>query len=354
MSRAANLHLPSRSEMVKLSILIIAVHLKPLHPHMSNETILIIGAGGQLGTELTEALREIYGDSNVVASDLKANENPVFEAGPFETLDILDKAAFNSVLQKYRPTQVYHLAALLSATAEKMPEFAWKLNMDGLFHVLDAARDGGVIKKVYWPSSIAAFGPNTPRFETPQYTPMDPTTIYGISKLSGELYAQYYFNRWGVDTRSLRYPGLIGYKSAPGGGTTDYAVQIYHDALTTGVHNCFLKPGTMLPMLYMPDALKATLDIMHAPAEKIKIRSSYNLAGMSFGPEEITASIQKHMSDFKTEYSPDYRQAIAESWPAVIDDSRAREDWGWKNEFDLDAMTADMLLNLKQQYSLNQ
>jgi nucleoside-diphosphate-sugar epimerase len=209
----------------------------------------------------------------------------------------------------------------------------------------------GIVQKVYWPSSIAAFGPNTPRYNTPQYGPMDPTTVYGISKLAGELYAQYYFNRWGVDTRSLRYPGLIGYKSAPGGGTTDYAVSIYHDALTTGKHHCFLNPGTVLPMLYMPDALKATLDIMHAPAEKVKIRSSYNLAGMSFGPEEITAAIQKHIPDFTTEYQADYRQAIADSWPAVIDDSSAREDWGWKPDFDLDKMTEDMLLNLRKQYS---
>jgi len=216
--------------------------------------------------------------------------------------------------------------------------------------LLDAARDMGIIKKVYWPSSIAAFGPNTPRINTPQYCAMDPTTVYGISKLAGELYAQYYFNRWGVDTRSLRYPGLIGYKSAPGGGTTDYAVSIYHDALTTGKHNCFLNPGTVLPMLYMPDALKATLDIMHAPAEKIKIRSSYNLAGMSFGPEEITTAIQKYIPNFTTEYNADSRQAIADSWPAVIDDSRAREDWGWKPDYDLNKMTVDMLENLKKQY----
>jgi nucleoside-diphosphate-sugar epimerase len=317
---------------------------------MSSETVLVIGACGQLGTELTEALRGIYGDNQVVASDVKPANHPVFEAGPFETLDILDKTALDGIIQKYKPSQVYHLAALLSATAEKMPDFAWKLNMDGLFHVLDHARDQGIIKRVYWPSSIAAFGPNTPRINTPQYGAMDPTTVYGISKLAGELYVQYYHQRWGIDTRSLRYPGLIGYKSAPGGGTTDYAVAIYHDALKTGKHHCFLKPGTVLPMLYMPDALKATLDIMHAPAEKVKIRTSYNLAGMSFGPEEITASIQKYIPEFTTEYNPDYRQAIADSWPAVIDDSRAREDWGWKNDYDLDKMTVDMLKNLKEQY----
>lgn len=319
---------------------------------MSTETVLVIGSCGQLGTELVEALRGIYGDANVIASDVKKSDNPVFEGGPFETLDVLDAAGLNAVIQKYKPTHVYHLAALLSATAEKNPEFGWKLNMEGLFHVLNAARDAGIIKRVYWPSSIAAFGPNTERFGTPQYGTMDPTTIYGISKLAGELYAQYYYNRWGVDTRSLRYPGLIGYKSAPGGGTTDYAVSIYHDALQTGHHTCFLGEGTVLPMLYMPDALKATLDIMHAPAESIKIRTSYNLAGMSFGPEEIAASIAKFVPGFTISYEPDSRQAIANSWPAVIDDGRATEDWGWKPDYDLDRMTEDMLKNLRPQYSV--
>jgi nucleoside-diphosphate-sugar epimerase len=318
---------------------------------MTKETVLVIGSCGQLGTELVEALRGIYGDAHVVASDIRKSDNPVFESGPFEELDVLDETKLKGLIGRYKPSQVYHLAALLSATAEKNPDFGWKLNMEGLFHVLNAARDMGIIKKVYWPSSIAAFGPNTPRFDTPQFGAMDPTTIYGISKLSGELYAQYYFNRWGVDTRSLRYPGLIGYKSAPGGGTTDYAVSIYHDALTTGHHECFLGEGTILPMLYMPDALKATLDIMHAPADQIKIRSSYNLAGMSFGPEEIAASIAKQVPDFSISYNPDYRQAIANSWPAVIDDSRAREDWGWKPDYDLDRMTKDMLENLKPLHS---
>ncbi len=321
---------------------------------MTKETVLVIGSCGQLGTELVESLRGIYGDAQVVASDIKKSDNPVFDGGPFENLDILDADRLGEILQKYKPTQVYHLAALLSATAEKNPEFGWKLNMEGLFHVLNAARDTGIIKKVYWPSSIAAFGPNTERFNTPQYGAMDPTTIYGISKLAGELYAQYYYNRWGIDTRSLRYPGLIGYKSAPGGGTTDYAVSIYHDALSTAHHTCFLKPGTTLPMLYMPDALKATLDIMHAPAEQVKIRSSYNLSGMSFAPEEIAASIAKEIPNFTISYEPDYRQAIADSWPAVIDDSRAQEDWGWKPQFDLDSMTKDMLKNLKPQYSSEQ
>ena len=318
---------------------------------MGKEKILIIGASGQLGTELVEALRNIYGASSVVASDIRKSDNPVFETGPFETLDILDLAKWKDILQRYQPTQVYHLAALLSATAEQNPEFAWKLNMQGLFHVLDAAREeGSSIGRVYWPSSIAAFGPNTPRFDTPQYGPMDPTTVYGISKYAGELYIQYYFQRYGVDTRSLRYPGLIGHKSDPGGGTTDYAVGIYHDALKGEVHDCFLKEGTILPMLYMPDAVKATLDVMHADPEKIKMRMSYNLAGMSFAPEEIADSIKEHIPDFQIAYNPDYRQAIADTWPAVIDDSLAREHWGWKPEYDLAAMTKDMLENIAPRY----
>jgi len=318
---------------------------------MGKEKILIIGASGQLGTELVEALRNIYGASSVVASDIRKSDNPVFETGPFETLDILDLAKWKDILQRHQPTQVYHLAALLSATAEQNPEFAWKLNMQGLFHVLDAAREeGSSIGRVYWPSSIAAFGPNTPRFETPQYGPMDPTTVYGISKYAGELYIQYYFQRYGVDTRSLRYPGLIGHKSDPGGGTTDYAVGIYHDALKGEVHDCFLKEGTILPMLYMPDAVKATLDVMHADPEKIKMRMSYNLAGMSFAPEEIADRIKEHIPDFQIAYNPDYRQAIADTWPAVIDDSLAREHWGWKPEYDLAAMTKDMLENIAPRY----
>ena len=319
---------------------------------MGKEKILIIGASGQLGTELVEALRNIYGASSVVASDIRKSDNPVFETGPFETLDILDLAKWKDILQRHQPTQVYHLAALLSATAEQNPEFAWKLNMQGLFHVLDAAREeGSSIGRVYWPSSIAAFGLNTPRFETPQYGPMDPTTVYGISKYAGELYIQYYFQRYGVDTRSLRYPGLIGHKSDPGGGTTDYAVGIYHDALKGEVHDCFLKEGTILPMLYMPDAVKATLDVMHADPGKIKMRMSYNLAAMSFAPEEIADSIKEHIPDFQITYNPDYRQAIADTWPAVIDDSLAREHWGWKPAYDLAAMTKDMLENIAPRYT---
>jgi nucleoside-diphosphate-sugar epimerase len=298
---------------------------------------------------LVESLRNIYGNSNVIASDIRQSDDEVFKAGPFEELDILNKQQFTDVLNKYKPSQVYHLAALLSATAEAKPKLGWSLNMDGLFNVLDAAVDFK-IGKVYWPSSIAVFGPSTPVNNTPQNCVMDPNTIYGISKLAGERYCEYYFQKRGVDVRSLRYPGLIGYKSEPGGGTTDYAVSIYHDALTSGKHNCFLGESTELPMLYMPDALKATLDIMHATAEQVKIRSSYNLAGMSFDPKEITASIQKYVPGFSTEYNPDHRQKIADSWPNSIDDSEAREDWGWKPAYDLDAMTQDMLKNLAPRY----
>jgi nucleoside-diphosphate-sugar epimerase len=308
------------------------------------ERILVIGACGQIGTELTEALAAMYGNGNVLATDVR--ETGTSPEIPYEHLDVLDHKKVGEVVNRFKPHQIYHLAALLSATAEKNPKLGWQLNMDGLFYVLDAALEAGT-SKVYWPSSIAAFGPNTPRHQTPQYCVMDPNTVYGISKLAGERYAEYYFKRYGLDVRSLRYPGLIGWKSAPGGGTTDYAVAIYYDALQKGAHQCFLRADTELPMLYMPDAIRATLEIMHAPAEQILIRSSYNLAGMSFDPAGITASIARQIPGFTSTYEPDYRQAIADSWPASIDDSRAREDWGWKPEFDLEGMTEEMLLNLR-------
>jgi nucleoside-diphosphate-sugar epimerase len=245
---------------------------------------------------------------------------------------------------------VYLLAAMLSATAEKNPKFAWDLNMQGLFNILDAAKEG-LIKKVYWPSSIAVFGPTTPSILTPQYTVMEPNTIYGISKQAGERFCEYYFQKYNVDVRSIRYPGLIGYKSAPGGGTTDYAVHIYHEAIKNGKYTCFLNEQTTLPMMYMPDALRATISIMEAPAENVKIRSSYNIAGMSFNPLEIAASIQKHIPNFTIDFAPDFRQAIADSWPKSIDDREARQDWFWKNEFDLQKMTDDMMLNLTKFYN---
>ena len=310
---------------------------------MSTEKILIIGSNGQIGLELAATLRINYGTDNVVCSDLKALDN---QEGPFELLDVLDKDRFHEIVKKHGITQVYLLAALLSATAEKNPKFAWDLNMNGLFHILDAAKEG-LIKKVYWPSSIAVFGPSTPRVNTPQYTVMEPNTIYGISKQAGERFCEYYHQKYGVDVRSIRYPGLIGWKSAPGGGTTDYAVHIYHEAIKNGSYTSFLAAGTTLPMMYMDDAIRATIELMEAPAEKVKIRSSYNVAGMSFDPEEIAASIRKHIPNFTLSYNSDFRQVIADSWPQSINDAEAREHWNWKPEFDLDKMTDVMLSNLK-------
>lgn len=311
------------------------------------DTILVIGSSGQIGTELVMELRARYGSSNVIASDLKPGSAEVMESGPFETLDALDKDAIYAVVKKHKVTQVYLLAALLSATAEKNPMFAWKLNMESLFHVLEMGREK-LIQKIYWPSSIAVFGPTTPRENTPQYTVIEPTTVYGISKQAGERWCEWYFNKYGVDTRSLRYPGLIGWKSAPGGGTTDYAVHIFHEALKHNSYECFLSENTMLPMMYMPDAIRATISIMEAPAENIKIRGAYNLAGMSFSPKEIAAEVAKHSPGFTITYKPDFRQQIADSWPGSIDDSAARKDWGWKPEFDLAKMTSDMFINLSK------
>lgn len=312
---------------------------------MAAENILIIGANGQIGLELAETLRNIYGQDHVISADIKPLNNP---HGIYEQLDVLDRDRMYAIIKQYNVTQVYLLAALLSATAEQKPKSAWNLNMEGLFNVLDAAKEG-IIKKVYWPSSIAVFGPTTPRQNTPQYTVMEPNTIYGISKQAGERFCEYYFEKYNVDVRSIRYPGLIGYKSAPGGGTTDYAVHIYHEALKSKTYECFLSASTMLPMMYMPDALKATIDLMEAPAEQVKIRSSYNVAGMSFNPEQIAAEIRKHIPEFTITYKPDFRQAIADSWPASIDDSYARDHWGWAPQYDLAKMTADMLENIAKQ-----
>jgi nucleoside-diphosphate-sugar epimerase len=314
---------------------------------METETVLVIGSSGQIGTELVMELRKRFGNDHVVASDLKPSAAQVMESGPFETLDALDKSKLFAIIKKHNVTQVYLLAAMLSATAEKNPMFAWKLNMESLFNVLELAREGH-IKKIYWPSSIAVFGPTTPRENTPQYTVVEPSTIYGISKQAGERWCEWYFHKYGVDTRSLRYPGLIGWKSEPGGGTTDYAVHIFHEALKKNSYECFLSENTKLPMMYMPDAIRATIEIMEAPAEKIKIRGGYNLAGISFSPKEIAAEIAKMHPGFTISYKPDFRQQIADSWPASIDDSFAKKDWGWSPEFDLSAMTSDMLQNLKK------
>jgi nucleoside-diphosphate-sugar epimerase len=309
--------------------------------------ILIIGACGQIGTELTQKLRETYGNENVIASDIRKLNIDVVNDGIFEVVNALDYNQIEHLVEKYQITDVYLMAALLSATAEKNPAFAWDLNMNSLFHVLNLAK-AGKIKKVYWPSSIAVFGPTTPRNNTPQYTVMEPSTVYGISKQTGERWCEYYHVQYGVDVRSIRYPGLISWSTPPGGGTTDYAVDIYHKAITDGKFTSFLSENSALPMMYMDDAIKATIGIMQAPAEQIKIRSSYNLSAMSFTPKEIAEEIKKHFPDFTIDYAPDFRQKIADSWPASIDDSRAREDWGWKNDFNMDNMTVEMITKLKE------
>jgi nucleoside-diphosphate-sugar epimerase len=308
------------------------------------QRILVIGAGGQLGAELTQGLWDIYGKQNVTATDVK-DPSGILTTGNFEILDVLKQKHLFEFIQKNQFTQIYHLAAILSATGEKNPKFAWHLNMDGLVHVLDAAVEYKV-EKVYWPSSIAVFGPTTPKQNTPQDTIMDPTTIYGISKHAGERWCDWYHRKFGLDVRSLRYPGLIGYKSKPGGGTTDYAVDIFFKAISEKKYECFLKPDTYLPMMYMDDAVKATLDLMQAPAEKVKIRSSYNISAMSFCPEDVAAEIKKHIPEFTITYNPDFRQAIADSWPKSIDDSAARQQWGWQHKFGLKEMTSDILKNL--------
>lgn len=309
------------------------------------DKILIIGAGGQIGIELTQELSLLYGSENVVAADLK----PIaaLPNNPFEVLDVLDKDSLFSIVKKHGIKQIYLLAALLSATGEQNPMFAWKLNMEGLFNVLDLAKEKH-IKKVYWPSSIAVFGPTTPRENTPQFTVMEPTTIYGISKQAGERWCEWYFSKHGVDVRSLRYPGLIGWKSAPGGGTTDYAVHIFHQALKTKTYECFLSQDTALPMMHMEDAIRATIEIMHAPAENIKIRGSYNLAGISFTPEQIAQEIKKHIPDFTISYKPDFRQAIADSWPKSISDDEAKNHWNWSAKYNLSSLVTNMLENLAQ------
>ncbi|MBS4040613.1 MAG: L-threonine 3-dehydrogenase [Flavobacteriales bacterium] len=309
--------------------------------------ILIIGACGQIGTELTHQLRAIYGNENVIASDIRKLNHPVVNDGIFEVVNALDYNQIQHLVEKYQITDVYLMAALLSATAEKNPAFAWDLNMNSLFHVLNLAK-AGWIKKIFWPSSIAVFGPTTPKNQTPQYTIMEPTTVYGISKQTGERWCEYYHQQYGVDVRSIRYPGLISWTTPPGGGTTDYAVDIYYKAISEGKYTCFLSEETELPMMYMDDAIRATIEIMQAPAEKIKIRSSYNLSAISFTPKQITEEIQKHYPNFEVTYEPDFRQKIADSWPNSVNDNEAREDWNWKHQFDLNAMTFEMLTNLEK------
>jgi len=310
-----------------------------------SKKILVIGSSGQIGTELVEGLRARFGAENVVASDIKQPQVP--QEGPFAMVDAMDRRGIERIIDKHGITDVYLLAALLSATAEKDPAFAWKLNMESLFIILEMAREGKV-QKVYWPSSIAVFGPTTPKDDTPQHTIAEPSTVYGISKQAGERWCEYYFKRYGVDVRSIRYPGLIGWKSAPGGGTTDYAVHIFHEAIKNGSYTSFLDRGTTLPMMYMPDAIRATIDLMEAPPEQVKERGGYNLAGFSFAPEQIAAAVKKHVAGFVMNYAPDHRQAIANSWPRSIDDSAARADWGWAPTYGLQSMVDEMMLNLKK------
>ena len=311
------------------------------------ERILIIGANGQIGSELVEALALQHGAQNVIASDIGATN--VYKAARYTQLDVLDRAGLAKFVADEGITQVYQLAALLSATGEQAPLKAWTLNMDGLLNILEVARERGEAGKplrIFWPSSIAAFGPNTPADNTPQYTVMDPTTIYGISKLAGERLCEYYFTKYGVDVRSIRYPGIISFKSPPGGGTTDYAIAIFHSALRGERYDCFLGPETTLPMIYMPDAIRATIELMDAPADKVQIRSSYNVAGLSFNPAELATAITRAVPEFTIAYEPDSRQAIADTWPKSLDDSRATSDWGWKASIGLEQMVADMLDNI--------
>jgi nucleoside-diphosphate-sugar epimerase len=318
---------------------------------MIKEKILVIGACGQIGVELTLELRKIYGGSNVVASDLRAENELLKGTGPYVSLDVMNKEMLHVQVIRQNITQIYLLAAILSATGEKNPNLAWHLNTQSLLNVLEIAKDENV-HKVYWPSSIAVFGPTSPKINCPQKTVIEPTTVYGISKFAGEFWCNYFNHRYDIDVRSLRYPGLISYKSEPGGGTTDYAVEIFHDALEEDHFTCFLKEDTYLPMMYMPDAIRATIELMESPVEKISVRTSYNIHGMSFSPKEIAAEIKKHIPGFTVIYKPDYRQQIAESWPQSIDDSVAKDDWGWKPKYDLATMTTDMIENLKSEMSV--
>jgi nucleoside-diphosphate-sugar epimerase len=326
------------------------LYLSQLKSQMK-ERILIIGSSGQIGTELVMELRSMYGNNNVIASDIRPSSSEVMESGPFEKLDIMDEKLLRDVVKKYKITQIYLLAALLSATAEKNIELGWSLNMRSHSHVLDLAKDG-LIKKIFWPSSIAVFGPTTPMENTPQYTIMEPNTVYGITKQAGERWNEYYFNKFGVDVRSIRYPGLIGWKAAPGGGTTDYAVDIFHQAIQYEKYESFLSKNTGLPMMYMRDAIRATIELMEAPAEQVKIRSSYNLAGVTFTPKQIAEEVKKHIPNFEMTYKPDFRQAIADSWPSSINDSYAQKDWGWELKYDLEKMTSDMIINLEEKYKI--
>lgn len=314
------------------------------------ERVIILGSNGQIGTELVAALRAQYRHEHVVASDIREPQQ-ADNSGPFELVDVLNRKALHLLFTKYRPTQVYLLAAVLSATGEEHPRRAWDLNINGLLNVLDLSMEYSV-KKVFWPSSIAVFGPHSPKTDTPEYCTMDPTTVYGISKLAGERICEYYYNRFGMDVRSIRYPGIISWKAAPGGGTTDYAVQIFHEALQHNAYTCFLAADTKLPMLYMADAIRGTLALMDAASDRIRVRSSYNITGTSFSPAMLADEIRRHLPDFAMTYvDQDPRQAIADSWPNSIDDAEARHHWDWKPRFDLASITTDMITNLKKMYT---
>ncbi|MCW5517771.1 NAD-dependent epimerase/dehydratase family protein [Muriicola sp. Z0-33] len=309
------------------------------------KSVLILGACGQIGTELTLSLRERFGSETVIASDIREGAENLMSSGPFELLDATNYEAIEDVVMHYEIEEVYLMAAMLSATAEKFPMRAWNLNMNSLFNVLNLAKEKQ-IAKVFWPSSIAVFGPNTPDEKTPQNTIMEPSTVYGISKQAGERWCAYYHKKYDVDVRSIRYPGLISWKTMPGGGTTDYAIEIFHEAIANKTYSCFLKEDTKLPMMFMDDAIRATINLMSSDPKNISVRSSYNLSAMSFSPKEIAQKIKDQIPDFEITYDPDFRQAIADSWPKSIDDSRAREDWGWQPDFDLEATTREMLNNL--------
>ena len=311
------------------------------------EKILVIGCSGQIGSELTLELRNRYGNENVIATDIRPAPPEIASSGRFEMLDVMDTAKLQLILEHEKITQVYHLAAILSGNAEKRPLASWDINMKSLMNVLELARELK-LKKVFWPSSIAVFGPTTPRYNTPQFTVMEPNTVYGISKQAGERWIEYYFNKYGVDTRSLRYPGLISYKTEAGGGTTDYAVEIFYDAIRKKKYECFLGPESDLPMMFMSDAIKATIDLMEADASQLSLRSSYNVAGICFNPRQLAEEIKKHIPEFEITYKPDFRQAIADSWPACIDDTVAKKDWGLSFEYDLPKMTELMITEIRK------
>lgn len=319
---------------------------------MKKDCVLITGASGQIGTELTLKLREAYGNDNVVTADIKPPVAEVLENGPHEELNILDTLKLAEIVDKYQVTQIYHLAAILSAKGEQAPRMAWDVNMNGLISLLEIVEEKGV-QKVFWPSSIAVFGKRTPKEHTPQHTITDPQTIYGISKLAGERWCHYYHHNKGLDIRSLRYPGLISYKTEPGGGTTDYAVEIFYEAIKHGRYSCFLREDARLPMMYMPDAIRGTIELMEAPADQLSVHSSYNVSAISFTPEQLTAAIQQHLPELKVDYKPDFRQQIADFWPASIDDTIARDDWNWQPEYDLEKMTVDMLMHIRQKLEVD-